>query len=409
MKTIRPDPKQHEFNVTTLLSFESKYNILRHDVDKLLSAVSQHGLKIKELTLSAANSVSSAEFMTAIATTRYQSMNLAKSITEKKKADDDKTGGIALHHDMLDEGKDSEVHQLKLQINNLESELYSLNFKNNLITKNIEHEKRLQQQEVKKLTNYIEKLEDKLIALVEIIEKSPSSVGSVDDKFAALKVRPPSIDTIDNTKHAILSTDNDLQSTTAPMDAITPEQQTEPIGNDELATNTNNESNNTGPANAHISQPQSNSTVTERSETPQQVHMHLSTHITEVNDPVTHSGNVHSAIPTSKAIQIQNNSSAGAAPHDPNHTQHHHTPTIKYASPSGDIPTFSSSLTFHDARHQVQVDHLAPEKHPTSTRPSHADEKPVQVSLSLYFCALIHTLTRVSLRRTIHIIRSQVK
>jgi hypothetical protein len=150
------------------IQLESQLKKLSLEVEKLMNIASQHGLKIKELTQHAANSVSQVEFMSAITTTRFQALNVAKSMKVEEKTSNNPVDT----HDRFEDKENYEMKQIKNTLQHLENEQNSMTFRSNMETKRLEHEMRISKKEFQEMKSYISQLETKLEQFVGAVEEA---------------------------------------------------------------------------------------------------------------------------------------------------------------------------------------------------------------------------------------------
>lgn len=163
---------------------DTQISKLTRDVEKLMGIAAQHGAKIKELMVTAANSVSQVEFMSAITTTRFQNLNIVKSIhkPEEKEADENSVSSApvtnAKRGTVVNDDKDgTDVKQLKALVSHLENELHQFDFKNGMENKKIENEMKISRKEFYELKNHITSLEKKLEDFAHAVEKGGISTN----------------------------------------------------------------------------------------------------------------------------------------------------------------------------------------------------------------------------------------
>ena len=163
-----------QLKIAHALNIENQLRKLSNDVDKLMTIASQHGVKIKELVSISANSVSQVEFMSAITTTRFQTLNVVKSISTK--AESKPEGGNPLV-EIDSRTDDNELKQIKNNIQHLENEQNSMNFKSNMETKRLDNELKVSRKELFELKSYIHVLESKLERFVDAVETAGISTN----------------------------------------------------------------------------------------------------------------------------------------------------------------------------------------------------------------------------------------
>jgi hypothetical protein len=183
------------------IHLESQLKKLSLEVEKLMNIASQHGLKIKELTQHAANSVSQVEFMSAITTTRFQALNVAKSMKVEEKT----SNNIVDTHDR-DDKENYEMKQIKNTLQHLENEQNSMTFRSNMETKRLEHEMRISKKEFQDIKSYISQLETKLEQFVGAVEEAGIATNIT---FAEEKNQlENSMETSSTANNSFLVTDN---------------------------------------------------------------------------------------------------------------------------------------------------------------------------------------------------------
>jgi hypothetical protein len=143
------------------VKFEEVIGKLATDVDKLINITTQHGTKIKDLMLASANSVSKVEFMASVTTTRFQQLNVMKSMTTPKET---------VKVEMEKSNHEVEIQVLKSHLAKLEAEMFQMNYKWEL--KKIENEFKKSKNEHQHSRNHIKTLEDKVDALIETLQQS---------------------------------------------------------------------------------------------------------------------------------------------------------------------------------------------------------------------------------------------
>lgn len=152
--------------VAKLMNFEATMGKLNRDVEKLMVISAQHGMKLKELIVTAANSVSQVEFMAAITTTRFQNLNVVQTMKLGDKPAEEATKP----QNASSAANDEEVKALKFQVSQLESELFNQNFKSDMEKKKMETELKIRQKEVAEVKSHIRQLELKLEKFAEAVE-----------------------------------------------------------------------------------------------------------------------------------------------------------------------------------------------------------------------------------------------
>src|SRR3954464_11578852 len=80
---------QSQAHVAKFLRMEGNLSNLLRDVDKLKSLCAQHGSKIREMHVGLTNTVSNAEFMSAMTATRFQQLNVSKHMQATGKGEED--------------------------------------------------------------------------------------------------------------------------------------------------------------------------------------------------------------------------------------------------------------------------------------------------------------------------------
>lgn len=162
-----------EMKILKLMQVESQLSTVARDVEKLMSISAQHGTKIKELVVGMANSVSQVEFMAAITTQRYQSLNIAKQMEQSKAAE----AAAAASDTILSSDVRStvshdsgELDKLKVQISSLETEMFNMNFKSDMDRKRLENDVKQAKVENLELRQSITLLERKFEEFVESIQ-----------------------------------------------------------------------------------------------------------------------------------------------------------------------------------------------------------------------------------------------
>jgi len=194
-----------QFKIAQALQFEHQMKRISQEIEKLMQIVSQHGLKIKELSTVAANSVSQVEFMSAITTTRFQALNVVKSMKTENQQKQSETAPLSSLNDNSNNEESHELKHLKHSLQQLENEQFNQNFKNNMENKRLENEVKSARKEMNDMRNYILQLEQKLELFVDAVEDAGintnvSFVGnqesSIDD--VSPDQRPPTAGVSDN-------------------------------------------------------------------------------------------------------------------------------------------------------------------------------------------------------------------
>eukprot|EP01040_Poterioochromonas_malhamensis_P017326 gene17326-19881_t len=194
-----------QFKIAQALQFEHQMKRISQEIEKLMQIVSQHGLKIKELSTVAANSVSQVEFMSAITTTRFQALNVVKSMKTENQQKQSETAPLSSLNDNSNNEESHELKHLKQSLQQLENEQFNQNFKNNMENKRLENEVKSARKEMNDMKNYILQLEQKLELFVDAVEDAGintnvSFVGnqesSIDD--VSPDQRPPTAGVSDN-------------------------------------------------------------------------------------------------------------------------------------------------------------------------------------------------------------------
>lgn len=167
--SLKLDGQPSSMKLAKMMQFENTMTRLSKDVEKLMVVSAQHGMKIKELIVNAANSVSQVEFMAAITTTRFQNLNVVNTMKsdEKKPSDGD---GPAKPQAFSNSGNKEEVDALKSQVSQLENELFNQNFKSGMEIKKLENELKIRQKEIFEVKGVIRQLENKLEMFAEAVE-----------------------------------------------------------------------------------------------------------------------------------------------------------------------------------------------------------------------------------------------
>ncbi|RYH21261.1 hypothetical protein EON65_21105 [archaeon] len=188
--------------VAKLMHFETHLARLTSDVEKLMNISAQHGMKIKELIVAAANSVSQVEFMSAITTTRFQNLNVVKTMKSDKEE-----GGP---HQDTSHNKISAANavatamqeEMKAQLIQMENEIFNQNFKSGIDMKKVENENKIRQKEIFELKSHIRSLEQKLEKFAEAVE-----AGGIHTN---IKFAPPPADP-NRRKQSIMVFSDDLE------------------------------------------------------------------------------------------------------------------------------------------------------------------------------------------------------
>jgi hypothetical protein len=145
------------------LSIEYQLKKLSSEVDKLINISAQHGMKIKELTLAASSSVSQVEFMSAITTTRFQALHVAKQMASTKDHE-------VIIEKTIDEPKENpDIKSIRAQIQTIENQQFNNAFKNQMEMKKLENEVKISHKQFFEMKNYIAQLERNLDKLVDKI------------------------------------------------------------------------------------------------------------------------------------------------------------------------------------------------------------------------------------------------